>query len=181
MYFPRTPREHPAFMYAIVYVIDASIETAWLVPSADFNRMAYRGKGPKGRGIELQFMARPSRTDKVVALPGGTPRDRASLPYDHRHAACGQSATSCRRIFSCAAHSPVKTLGKPYFCSYARRDGSRRLAPAHRQPGTRVLSPGLRVCGERAVGPGGLQHAPRLAAHQVPHDLDYRRGSPGGR
>jgi len=64
MYFSRTPREHPAFIYAIVYVIDASIETAWLVPSADFNRMTYRGKGPKGRGIELQFMARPSRTDK---------------------------------------------------------------------------------------------------------------------
>ena len=32
--------------------------------SADFNRMTYRGKGPNGRGIELQFMARPARPDK---------------------------------------------------------------------------------------------------------------------
>ena len=65
MYFPgATPREHPAFVYAIVYVVDASIEAGWVVPSADFNRMTYRGKGPNGKGIELQFMARPSRADK---------------------------------------------------------------------------------------------------------------------
>jgi hypothetical protein len=67
-YFPRTPREHPAFLYAIVYVVDASIDTAWIVPSAAFNRMAYRGKGPKGKGIELEFMASPSRADKWASF-----------------------------------------------------------------------------------------------------------------
>lgn len=65
MAFPEgKPREHPAFVYAIVYVPDAAIETAWIVRSADFNRLAYRGAGRRGKGIELQFMASPTRTDK---------------------------------------------------------------------------------------------------------------------
>jgi hypothetical protein len=65
MKFPSgKPREHPAFVYAILYVIEASVEAAWVVPSADFNRLAYRGKGPRGKGIELQFMARPTRKYK---------------------------------------------------------------------------------------------------------------------
>ena len=65
MYFPDSeqPREHPAFVYAVIYVVDASIETAWIVPSADFNRLAYRGKGPHGKGMELEFMASPVRDD----------------------------------------------------------------------------------------------------------------------
>ncbi len=58
------PREHPAFVYAIVFVAEASIETAWLVPSADFNRLTYRGAGRRGKGIELQFMASPARDDR---------------------------------------------------------------------------------------------------------------------
>lgn len=72
MYFSGDePREHPAFMYAIVYVVDATIETAWLVPSADFNRMTYRGKGKGGKGIELEFMARPDRRDRWAAFRCG--------------------------------------------------------------------------------------------------------------
>lgn len=64
MRFPEgSPREHPAFVYAIVYVPDLTIESAWLVPSADFNRLCYRGAGRGGRGIELQFMASPARGD----------------------------------------------------------------------------------------------------------------------
>lgn len=62
------PREHPAFVYAMVYVVEASVEAAWVVPSADFNRLTYRGKGPKGKGIELQFMASPTRKDKWVGF-----------------------------------------------------------------------------------------------------------------
>ena len=57
-------RQHPAFVYAIVFVPDASVEAAWVVPSADFNRLAYRGAGRRGKGIELQFMASPTRDDK---------------------------------------------------------------------------------------------------------------------
>jgi hypothetical protein len=64
MIFPDgKPRQHPAFVYVIVYVVDASIETAWIVPSSDFNRLTYRGAGPRGKGIELQFMASPTRQD----------------------------------------------------------------------------------------------------------------------
>jgi hypothetical protein len=57
------PREHPAFVYAIVYVAEVIVEAAWIVPSRDFNRLAYRGPGPRGKGIELQFMASPTRED----------------------------------------------------------------------------------------------------------------------
>lgn len=65
MAFPEgRARQHPAFVYAIVFVPDASIESAWIVPSADFNRLAYRGAGRRGKGIELQFMASPTRADK---------------------------------------------------------------------------------------------------------------------
>ena len=64
MYFSGPPREHPAFIYAILYVVDASIDTAWVVPSTDFNRLTYRGKGKWGKGLELQFMASPTRVDK---------------------------------------------------------------------------------------------------------------------
>lgn len=65
MYFSSPkPREHPAFIYAIVYVVDASIQVGWIVPSADFNRLTYRGKGKWGKGIELQFMASPTRHDQ---------------------------------------------------------------------------------------------------------------------
>ena len=65
MSFPEgKPREHPAFVYAIVYVLEATIDTAWIVPSAAFDRLAYRGAGRRGKGIELQFMASPTRADK---------------------------------------------------------------------------------------------------------------------
>ncbi len=71
MAFPEgRTREHPAFVYAIVYVLDASIECAWVVPSADFNRLAYRGAGRRGKGIELQFMASPTRDDRWAAFRG---------------------------------------------------------------------------------------------------------------
>ena len=65
MYFSGDkPREHPAFIYVIVYVVDLAVEKAWIVPSADFNRMTYRGKGKHAKGLELEFMARPVQTDK---------------------------------------------------------------------------------------------------------------------
>ncbi|HLQ16533.1 MAG TPA: hypothetical protein VK256_11860 [Candidatus Eisenbacteria bacterium] len=65
------PRKHPAFVYAIVYVVDAIIESAWIVPSADFNRLTYRGAGRRGKGIELQFMASPTRQDRWSAFRCG--------------------------------------------------------------------------------------------------------------
>ena len=85
------PRKHPAFVYAIVYVVEAIIESAWIVPSADFNRLTYRGAGRRGKGIELQFMASPTRQDrwssfrcgrmdlgpKLIALIDSLPAGRA--------------------------------------------------------------------------------------------------------
>jgi hypothetical protein len=72
MAFPEgKPREHPAYLYAILYVADAGVEAAWLVPSADFNRLAYRGAGRRGKGIELQFMASPTRADHWAAFRCG--------------------------------------------------------------------------------------------------------------
>ncbi|MFI5284626.1 MAG: hypothetical protein ACHQ0J_16095 [Candidatus Dormibacterales bacterium] len=69
MSFPEgKARQHPAFVYAIVYVTDASVAAAWIVPSADFNRLTYRGAGPRGKGIELQFMASPTREDRWSAF-----------------------------------------------------------------------------------------------------------------
>jgi len=69
MEFPSPePREHPAFVYAIAYVMDGGIAVAWIVPSADFNRHAYRGKGRRGKGIELVFMGSPTREDQWSAF-----------------------------------------------------------------------------------------------------------------
>jgi hypothetical protein len=91
MYFSgATPREHPAFIYAIAYVFEAAIEVAWLVPSADFNRLTYRGKGRGGKGIELQFMASPTRTDKWASFR------------------CGRLETGPRLMAMVDALSPVK-------------------------------------------------------------------------
>lgn len=65
MAFPEgKARQHPAFVYAVLYVTEASIQAAWIVASPDFNRLAYRGAGRRGKGIELQFMASPTRNDK---------------------------------------------------------------------------------------------------------------------
>jgi hypothetical protein len=43
-----------------LFVTEASVTAAWVVPSADFNRLTYRGAGPRGKGIELEFMASPT-------------------------------------------------------------------------------------------------------------------------
>jgi len=69
MIFPEgKPRQHPRFVYAIRYGHAGSVQAAWLVPSADFNRLAYRGAGPRGKVIELQFMASPTRQDHWTAF-----------------------------------------------------------------------------------------------------------------
>ena len=65
------PRQHRAFVYAVLYVTEASVAAAWIVPSADFNRLTYRGAGPRGKGVELQFMASPTRKDRWSAFRCG--------------------------------------------------------------------------------------------------------------
>jgi hypothetical protein len=55
-------REHPAFVYAVLLLPSVSIESAWLIPSPDFNRLAYRVT--VGERIQLEFRAYPSRDDR---------------------------------------------------------------------------------------------------------------------
>lgn len=54
-------REDPAFVYAILLLESVAIKCAWIVPSPDFNRLAYRSAGA-GRDV-LEFRASPMRSD----------------------------------------------------------------------------------------------------------------------
>lgn len=55
-------REHPAFLYAVLLMDAAAIKTAWITPSHDFNRLAY--KIVKNGTEVLEFRAYPDREDK---------------------------------------------------------------------------------------------------------------------
>lgn len=55
-------REHPAFLYAVLLLPSVTIESAWLIPSPEFNRIAYRHT-KRNREI-LEFRADPSRDDR---------------------------------------------------------------------------------------------------------------------
>src|SRR6202171_3701058 len=55
-------REHPAFLYAVLLLPSVAIECAWLIPSPDFNRIAYRVAA--GDRVQLEFRADPARDDR---------------------------------------------------------------------------------------------------------------------
>jgi hypothetical protein len=55
-------REHPAFLYAVLLLTSVEIQTAWLLPSPDFNRIAYRRTA--GDREILEFRGDPSRDDR---------------------------------------------------------------------------------------------------------------------
>ena len=55
-------REHPAFLYAVLLLPSVTIECAWLIPSPDFNRIAYRVAS--GDREVLEFRGDPSRDDR---------------------------------------------------------------------------------------------------------------------
>jgi hypothetical protein len=59
-------REHPAFLYAVLLLPSVTIESAWLIPSPDFNRLAYRVAA--GDRVQLEFRAYPSRDDRYTAF-----------------------------------------------------------------------------------------------------------------
>jgi hypothetical protein len=55
--------EHPAYLYAVVVVSGVAIVSSWLVPSADFNRLAYHEMaGP--RHVRLIMQAYLEREDR---------------------------------------------------------------------------------------------------------------------
>jgi hypothetical protein len=55
-------REDAAFLYAVLLLESIRIRAAWLVPSPDFNRLAYRAI-TSGREV-LEFRAYPDRHDR---------------------------------------------------------------------------------------------------------------------
>jgi hypothetical protein len=61
-----TVREDPAFVYAVMLLESVQIRAAWLVPSPDFNQLAYRTTAA-GHEV-LEFRAYPNRPDKFSAF-----------------------------------------------------------------------------------------------------------------
>jgi hypothetical protein len=59
-------REHPAFLYAVLLLPSVTIECAWLIPSPDFNRIAYRVAS--GDREILEFRGDPSRDDRYASF-----------------------------------------------------------------------------------------------------------------
>jgi hypothetical protein len=56
-------REHPAFLYAVLLLPSVTVETVWLVPSPDFNRLVYRYT--RDDREVLEFRADPIRDDHL--------------------------------------------------------------------------------------------------------------------
>ena len=54
-------RKDPRFVYAVVLLEGVAIKTLWIIPSPDFNRVAYRSV-EGGRDV-LEFRASPTRDD----------------------------------------------------------------------------------------------------------------------
>jgi hypothetical protein len=59
-------REHPAFLYAVLLLPSVTIECAWLIPSPDFNRIAYRVVS-SDREL-LEFRGDPLREDRYSSF-----------------------------------------------------------------------------------------------------------------
>ena len=59
-------REHPAFLYAVLWLPSVNIESVWLIPSPDFNRIAYRAE--TGDRVQLEFRGDPSREDRYATF-----------------------------------------------------------------------------------------------------------------
>jgi hypothetical protein len=55
-------REHPAFLYAVLLLSSVTIVSAWLIPSPDFNRIAYRHTS--GDREILEFRGDPRQEDR---------------------------------------------------------------------------------------------------------------------
>jgi len=54
-------REDPSFLYAVVLLDGVRIDTVWLIPSPDFNRLVYQIAG--GGRVVLEFRGRPRGDD----------------------------------------------------------------------------------------------------------------------
>ena len=59
-------RNDPAFLYAILLIESVKIQALWIVPSPDFNRLAYR-TATAGREV-LEFRASPNQDDDFAGF-----------------------------------------------------------------------------------------------------------------
>jgi hypothetical protein len=57
------PIDHPGFIYAVLLLQTTGIQTTWLVPSPDFNRLAERSTTKAGT-LQLNFYARADAEDR---------------------------------------------------------------------------------------------------------------------
>ena len=57
-------REDPAFIYAVLLLESVNIRAAWLIPSPDFNRLAYRAFASNRETLELR--ASPDGEDRFA-------------------------------------------------------------------------------------------------------------------
>jgi hypothetical protein len=78
------PMEHPAFLYSILFVQAQAITHSWLIPSADFNRLAYHHRTPSGH-LALIFEAAPDTDERwrpwlVDPTQLGPKPERSSTP-----------------------------------------------------------------------------------------------------
>ena len=61
-------REDPSFVYIVLWIEQFAARRVWVVPSADFNRLAYWSADG-----QMAFMARPDHQDAAAAFRLGPP------------------------------------------------------------------------------------------------------------
>jgi len=81
-YIPGEVRNDPAFLYAILLIESVKIQALWIVPSPDFNRLAYR-TATAGREV-LEFRASPNQDDDFARVPSRSDSRRASADDEDR-------------------------------------------------------------------------------------------------
>ena len=66
------PIDHPGFIYAVLLIDPDTIETAWIVPSPDFNRLSEHSM--TAGALQLNFYARPQADDRWAAFRSPAPQ-----------------------------------------------------------------------------------------------------------
>jgi hypothetical protein len=97
--------EHPSFLYAVLLVTGISLETCWLIPSPDFNRLVYKEPDATG-SFDYEFVANPLRSGPFS-------------PYQMQPAGLGPRLVAVLQRLT----EPAPQLGPPTEPPPARRRG----------------------------------------------------------